>query len=459
MVAWGDNGVGQLAIPTGLSNVTNVVSGFSHTVALKSDGTVEAWGWNLEGQTTIPSGLTSVTAITAAWDYSVALKVDGTVVQWGSSSNIPKGLDGVTAIAAGSHHTVALKRSGTVEAWGRSSYGQTDVPSTLNGVTAIAAQTDYTLVLKNNDTLIQYGSDPASIPTGLSSVTAISAGSTSRTTWCRIPQRLDNPVIIADQVIAVDSAILTPKITTKNGRSPTKTTYNGSFNPPSSAGKYTVFSEADYLDSYGSATGTLIIANGQTISFPAIGTQIYGVAPLTLASTASSSLPVIYSVISGPATVSGNTLTITGAGTVVVAANQTGNDNYVAAPQVTQTITVQKAAQTINFPAIGNQTVNVNPYTLSASAATADLIVSFSVISGPANVTGNKLTFTGEGTVIVAANQAGNANYLPAEEVRQSIVVTKTSDPNPPATGTTGSSGSSGGCGLGGGVALMLAFG
>ena len=40
---------------------------------------------------------------------------------------------------------------------------------------------------------------------------------------------------------------------------------------------------------------------------------------------------------------SGNSLTITGAGTVVVAANQAGNANYAAAPQVTRSITVNKA--------------------------------------------------------------------------------------------------------------------
>jgi YD repeat-containing protein len=66
----------------------------------------------------------------------------------------------------------------------------------------------------------------------------------------------------------------------------------------------------------------------------------YGVAPITLTATASSGLPVTFSVLSGPATVSGSTLTITGAGTVVVAANQAGNSNYAAAAQVTQTITV-----------------------------------------------------------------------------------------------------------------------
>jgi hypothetical protein len=55
---------------------------------------------------------------------------------------------------------------------------------------------------------------------------------------------------------------------------------------------------------------------------------------------------VIFSA-TGPATVNGTTLTITGAGSVVVTANQAGNGNYAAASPVTQTITVAKAKLTV----------------------------------------------------------------------------------------------------------------
>jgi hypothetical protein len=56
--------------------------------------------------------------------------------------------------------------------------------------------------------------------------------------------------------------------------------------------------------------------------------------------------PVTFSVVSGPARVSGSTLTITGAGAVVVAADQADNAAYSAAPWVTQTIVVNKANST-----------------------------------------------------------------------------------------------------------------
>jgi hypothetical protein len=82
----------------------------------------------------------------------------------------------------------------------------------------------------------------------------------------------------------------------------------------------------------------------QTINFtPPASPVTYGVAPIALTATASSGLPVTFSVLSGPGTISNSTLTITGAGTVVVAANQAGNTNYAAAVQVTQSVTVNSA--------------------------------------------------------------------------------------------------------------------
>ena len=86
----------------------------------------------------------------------------------------------------------------------------------------------------------------------------------------------------------------------------------------------------------------------QTISFPPIPTQTYGVAPLTLTAMATSNLPVSYTVISGPATVSGDVLKITGAGNVEVEADQPGNTTYAAATPVDESFTVAPAQLTVN---------------------------------------------------------------------------------------------------------------
>ncbi len=83
--------------------------------------------------------------------------------------------------------------------------------------------------------------------------------------------------------------------------------------------------------------GTLNISNStQVITFPSIGTKVYGT-PVTLNATASSGLPVTYSVLSGSAIIKDNILTITGSGEITVAANQAGDDTYTPASQVTRT--------------------------------------------------------------------------------------------------------------------------
>ena len=86
----------------------------------------------------------------------------------------------------------------------------------------------------------------------------------------------------------------------------------------------------------------------QTISFGTLANhQTYGVAPIALTAPASSGLPVSFMIVSGPATLSGNVLTITGAGGVVVEADQAGNATYNAAPSVDESFTVSSALLTI----------------------------------------------------------------------------------------------------------------
>ncbi len=68
----------------------------------------------------------------------------------------------------------------------------------------------------------------------------------------------------------------------------------------------------------------------QTISFT-VTNHLGSDQPFPLTATASSGLPVTFSVLSGPATISGNTLTLTGVGTVTVEAKQDGNYSFLPA--------------------------------------------------------------------------------------------------------------------------------
>jgi hypothetical protein len=163
VVSWGLNSYGQIIIPPGLSGVTAIAAGGSHTVALKNDGTVVAWGYNAYGQCNVPTGLSAVTAIAAGSAHTVALKSDGTVVAWGYNANdqcsVPTGLSGVTAIAAGGYHTLALKNDGTVVAWGANGSGQCTVPTGLSGVTFIDGGEDHSLAAKDDGTIVAWGNN------------------------------------------------------------------------------------------------------------------------------------------------------------------------------------------------------------------------------------------------------------------------------------------------------------
>ena len=91
-------------------------------------------------------------------------------------------------------------------------------------------------------------------------------------------------------------------------------------------------------------------AVAQTITFTAPEPQVFAPGKtVTLQAAASSGLPVTFGVSGGPATVVGNVLTLTGAGTVQVTASQAGNSTFAPAAPVTQSIAVAKATQVLNL--------------------------------------------------------------------------------------------------------------
>ncbi|WP_416867305.1 MAG: T9SS type A sorting domain-containing protein [Imperialibacter sp.] len=63
--------------------------------------------------------------------------------------------------------------------------------------------------------------------------------------------------------------------------------------------------------------------------------------PVALSASSTSELPVSFVLVSGPATLDGNQLTLTGSGEVVVMATQAGNDDFLPAANVTRTLVVK----------------------------------------------------------------------------------------------------------------------
>ncbi|MEQ8533569.1 MAG: MopE-related protein, partial [Imperialibacter sp.] len=157
----------------------------------------------------------------------------------------------------------------------------------------------------------------------------------------------------------------------------------------------------------------------QTITIAAIDNKTFGDAAFEVTATSSAGLAVALTV-TGPATISGNVVTITGAGELVIDAAQAGNDGYTAA-DASVTIQVAKASQAISFTALQDVNLEEGTVTLEASSSSG-LPITFS-IEGAASVEGNTVTLLGAGPLTISASQPGNGNYNAATTATQSICV------------------------------------
>jgi hypothetical protein len=81
---------------------------------------------------------------------------------------------------------------------------------------------------------------------------------------------------------------------------------------------------------------TRIGKHAQTIRFESIADRILSSAPIGMRANSSSRLPVAYQIVSGPATLEGDSLRVSGLGLVTLKALQAGNDNYSATEATVQ---------------------------------------------------------------------------------------------------------------------------
>jgi hypothetical protein len=92
------------------------------------------------------------------------------------------------------------------------------------------------------------------------------------------------------------------------------------------------------------------VAPGSPTISISVGSHLTTDAPFTVAATSNSSGALTYSVISGPATISGATVTLTGAGTVVLQVSQAAAGSYTSGTQTTS-FTVTSSVSTPAIPA------------------------------------------------------------------------------------------------------------
>jgi alpha-tubulin suppressor-like RCC1 family protein len=197
LLAWGLNSYGQLGDGTTTTRtlpemmVTNAVqaaAGGSHSLFVKSDGTLWAAGYNYYGQLgdgSTTSHLTpeyvgtNVISVAAGYQHSLFITTNGLLYAMGYNSRGQLG-DGLTAnaslpvsvasnvvaVAAGWYHSVFIESDGTLWAMGRNLYGQlgvgtfvdTNVPVWVaSNVVAAAAGGSHSLFITRDQTLWAMG--------------------------------------------------------------------------------------------------------------------------------------------------------------------------------------------------------------------------------------------------------------------------------------------------------------
>jgi len=162
----------------------------------------------------------------------------------------------------------------------------------------------------------------------------------------------------------------------------------------------------------------------QSVTFNALSAKTVGDADFSAGATASSGLPVTYT-SSNPsvATIVNGNIHVVGAGSATISANQSGNESYAAAQQVSQSLTVNKVSQTITFSALPLKVVGDADFYAGATASSGLTVTYASSDTTVAKIVSGNIHIVAAGTSMITASQAGDATYNAASDVSQTLTV------------------------------------
>jgi hypothetical protein len=318
LVCWGDNRQGQLNVPTLPSGVTytSVSAGTAYTCASRSDGRVTCWGWNGTGGLNVPSTL-NLNKHAQSIVFASPLPTDGAAgatftLEPDAASGEPLVVNSTTpAVCSVSGSVVSFDAAGTctltIDRAGNDDYETAPrVSTSINVVEGRLAQTiAFTSPVPSpayvNDTYVVSANGGASQnPVMFSSLT---------TATCTVSNATVTFVAVGECKVAADQE-----------------------------------SNANYLKATQMTQSISVSKRPQTIAFnpaaPAEGTL--GSRLSVGANGGGSGNAVALSIVTpNTCSLSGNKVTLTAIGDCTIAANQSGNTAYDAAPQATETIAVR----------------------------------------------------------------------------------------------------------------------
>jgi hypothetical protein len=356
--------------------------------------------------TSVSSGTATVGGNITRSDISVTERG----VVYSSSNTVPTiGGSGVTKASNGSG---TGSFSGGISGLAGSTTYYLRSYATSGAGTAYGAVTTFT-TLSNDATLSGFSISAGSLTPGFSSgiitYTASVANANSTITVTPIKNNANATIKVNNVTVASGSAsgaislnigdnVITTVVTAQDGT--TTKTYTLTVNRPKAA---------------------------QTITFAGIATKTYGDADFAPGASASSGLGVSYSSDNlGVATIVSGQIHIVGAGTANITASQGGDGTYLAASNVVQALTVNKASQTITFNAIPAKTYGTADFAPGATASSGLTVSYSSDNTAVATIVSNQIHIVGQGTANITASQVGDANRLAATSVAQTLAVGKT---------------------------------
>jgi endonuclease G len=199
--------------------------------------------------------------------------------------------------------------------------------------------------------------------------------------------------------------------------------------PTASTSLVTIPISASNAGGTGNASLLLKIGKGlQSIQINPIPNKTFGDPSFALQATGGNSgNPILFSSSdSNIASISGNMVSIHSAGICTITANQLGNSHYQNALPQSQTLTIQKASQTILFTPIPAKLITDLPFSLQAIGGNSGNPILY-VSSNPtvASIAGNMVTIHQAGITTITASQFGNTNYENATDSSVVLIINK----------------------------------